>query len=312
MTEAAGHAHAHTHGHAHGAHATQRRLTIALVLAASYMVAEVVGGLLTGSLALLADAGHMLSDTAALSLALFAAWVASRPSGQRWTYGRVRAEILAALAQGVALIVVAVLIVSEALERFSDAQPVAGAALLAIATGGLLVNLVCMRILESGRNDSLNMRGAWLHVVADALGSVGAMTAGGLIWAFGWRWADPAASVLICVLVLYSAWHLLREAVDVLMEAAPRGVDVEDVRGVLAGVPDVRSVHDLHVWTVGSGQVALSCHVVVPDERKTTSLLSEIYQLLGSRFGIDHATIQVEPESFSGETPRSICNGACD
>ncbi len=277
----------------------------------SILVLEAVGGWLTGSMALLADAGHMLSDTAALALALFATWVASKPPDQRWTYGRARAEILAALAQGVTLILVAVWIVTEAVERFADPRPVAGAAMLAIASGGLVVNLVCLQILAAGRQDSLNLRGAWLHVMSDALGSVGAMTAGGLIWAFGWAWADPAASVVICTLVLYSAWHLLREAVDVLMEAAPRGLDMDDVRGALTGVPDVRSVHDLHVWTVGSGQVALSCHVVVPDERRATSLLSDIYQLLGSRYGIDHATIQVEPESFAGETPRSIC-GACD
>ena len=315
MSEAAhSHAHGHAHGqaHTHGAGATRNRLAIALVLAATYMVAEVAGGLLTGSLALLADAGHMLSDTAALALALFAAWVASRPAGQRWTYGRARAEILAALAQGVALVVVALFIVREALERFGEPREVAGAAMMAIATGGLVVNLVCLKVLSGGRDDSLNVRGAWLHVLSDALGSVGAMTAGALIWAFGWVWADPAVSVVICGLVLFSAWHLLREAVDVLMEAAPRGLDVDDVRETLVGVADVRSVHDLHVWTVGSGQIALSCHVVVPSERSATELLSDIYQVLGSRFGIDHATIQVEPESFAGQTPRSVCSGACD
>ena len=305
------HTHTHARGHAHQRSATQRRLAIALALAAAYMLAELVGGWLTGSLALLADAGHMLSDVAALALALFAAWVASRPAGRRWTYGRARAEILAALAQGVALLVVAVVIVTEALERLAAPRPVTGAAVLAIATGGLLVNLVCLRILGAGRHDSLNVRGAWLHVVSDALGSVGAMAAGGLVLAFGWYWADPAASLLICGLVLVSSWHLLREAVDVLMEAAPRDLDMDDVRGALAAVADVRSVHDLHVWTVGSGQVALSCHVVVGDERRGPTLLAEIYQVLGARFGIDHATIQVEPESFAGETPRSVC-GACD
>lgn len=313
MAEAT-HSHAHGRGHVHGhaANATRRRLAIALVLAASYMVAEVIGGLLTGSLALLADAGHMLSDTAALALALFAAWVASRPSGQRWTYGRARAEILAALAQGVALVLVALLIVREALARFGGSHEVAGAPMMAIATGGLLVNLVCLRVLNSGRHESLNVRGAWLHVLSDALGSVGAMTAGGLIWAYGWHWADPTASLVICGLVLVSAWHLLREAVDILMEAAPREIDVDDVRGALVDVTEVRSVHDLHVWTVGNGQIALSCHVVVPNDHAAHSLLSEIYRVLGSRFGIDHATIQVEPESFSGETPRSVCNVACD
>ena len=149
-----------------------------MVLASTYMVAEAIGGWLTGSLALLADAGHMLSDAAALGLALFASWVASRPADQRWTYGRARAEILAALAQGVALVVVALLVLREALERFAEPGAVAGPAMLAIASGGLLVNLVCLRVLESGRHESLNVRGAWLHVVSDALGSVGAMTAG--------------------------------------------------------------------------------------------------------------------------------------
>ena len=208
-TSAQSHDHSHA-GHGHAAGATRRRLAIALALVLSYMIAEVVGGLLTGSLALLADAGHMLSDAAALALAMFASWVASRPSGDRWTYGRARAEILAALAQGVALVVVAVLIVGEALERFAAPTPVVGLAMLGIATGGLLVNLICLRVLDAGRHDSLNVRGAWLHVMSDALGSVGAMSAGALIWAFGWTWADPVASIVICALVLYSAWHLLR------------------------------------------------------------------------------------------------------
>jgi cobalt-zinc-cadmium efflux system protein len=253
----------------------------------------------------------MLSDAAALALALFASWVASRPSGQRWTYGRARAEILAALAQGVALVVVAVMIVSEALERLGSPHAVAGAPMMGIAAGGLVVNLVCLRVLEGGREGNLNVRGAWLHVLSDALGSVGAMLAGGAIWAFGWNWADPAVSLVICALVLFSAWHLLRDAVDVLMEAAPRHLDMDEVRGALVGVAEVRSVHDLHVWTVGNGQVALSCHVVVPNDHGVRTLLSEIYQVLGSRFGIDHATIQVEPEAFAEQTPQSVC-GACD
>jgi len=308
---AEGHGHSHSHGHSHGAAATRSRLGFALVLVLAYMVAEVVGGLLTGSLALLADAGHMLSDAAALALALFASWVASLPSGQRWTYGRVRIEILAALAQGVALFGVAGFIVVEGLERLAEPQPVAGLGMLAIATGGLAVNVLCLFILEAGRHDSLNVRGAWLHVMADALGSVGAMTAGVLIWAFGWTWADPAASIVISGLVLFSAWQLLREAVDVLMEAAPRGLDVEAVRSAIAAIDPVRGVHDLHVWTVGNGRVALSCHVTVPDERHATPLLTRVYEVLGDRFGIDHATIQVEPEDFVGTTPRSVCHD-CD
>lgn len=287
------------------------RLAVALVLALVYMVAEVIGGLVTGSLALLADAGHMLSDAAALALALFASWVAGRPSGDRWTYGRARAEILAALAQGVALLAVALLVSLEGIERLREPQPVAGLGMLAVASGGLLVNLLCLSILHGGRHTSLNVRGAWLHIVADALGSVGAMTAGILIWHFGWTWADAVASIAISALVLFSAWHLLRDVVDILMEAAPRGLDVEAVRQALAALDRVRGVHDLHVWTVGNGQVALSCHVTVPEAGDATPLLSNAYDVLGRRFGIDHATIQVEPESFAGETPRSICKG-CD
>jgi cobalt-zinc-cadmium efflux system protein len=155
------------------------------------------------------------------------------------------------------------------------------------------------------------VRGAWLHVLSDALGSVGAMSAGALIWAFGWAWADPIASLAICTLVIFSAWHLLREVVDVLMEAAPRGLEVADVHEALARLREVRSVHDLHVWTLSHGRVALSCHLVVADAGVSTALLSEAYQVLGARFGIDHATIQVEPEAFADETPRSICHGSC-
>ncbi len=263
---------------------------------------------------MLADAGHMASDVAALALALFAIWVASRPSGNRWTYGRARAEILAALVQGAALVAVAILVVIEAIERLGSTAPVSvvGQGLLAIATGGLLVNLAGLAILNAGRHDNLNVRGAWLHVLSDALGSVGAMTAGALIWAFGWTWADPVASLVISVLILGAAWHLLREALDVLMEAAPRHLDVDEILAALCTLGDVRAVHDLHVWAIGSGEVSLSCHVVVPEERKSAALLGEVYTLLGSRFGIDHATIQIEPESLAGETPRSLCAGACD
>ncbi len=304
----------HAPGHNHGNHRqlNHRRLTQALVLAAVYMVAEIVGGIATGSLALLADAGHMASDVTALALALFASWVASRPSGDRWTYGRTRAEILAALAQGTALVAVALLIVVEAIERLSSPTPVIGGGMLAIAAGGLVVNLLGLWILHDGRHDSLNIRGAWLHVLSDALGSVGAMTAGFLIWRFGWRWADPAASLTICILILFSAWHLLREAVDVLMEAAPRHLNVSEIREALSNLTAVLAVHDLHVWTIGSGEVSLSCHLVGSDSAQPSELLQASYELLGQRFSIAHATIQIEPGSFAGETPTSVCSGGCD
>ena len=292
--------------------ANQRRLGIALALATAYLVVEVVGAVWTGSLALLADAGHMLSDVAALSLALFAAWVALRPADDRWTYGGSRAEILAALAQGAALMVVAVLISVEAFERFATPQTVQGPGVLAIATGGLLVNLAALRVLGDGHQHSLNVRGAWLHVLSDALGSIGAMGAGLLIWQFGWLWADPAASLAISALILFSAWHLIRDAVDVLMEAAPRHVDMEALRRGLAALESVQSVHDLHVWTLGQGRVALSCHLVTDHVANSESLLTDAYTLLGTQHDIDHATIQIETESLAHSSPRSVCHGACD
>jgi cobalt-zinc-cadmium efflux system protein len=304
-------AHQHQgHSHSHG-EANRKRLLIAMLLAASYMGAEIVGGLYTGSLALLADAGHMFADVAALALALLANWIASRPSGARWTYGLTRAEILAALVQGAALVAVAALVMLEALERFGEPTPVMGPGMLVIATGGLVVNLIGLWVLSGGRSQSLNVRGAWLHVLSDALGSVGAMTAGTLIWLFGWYWADPAASLAISVLVLFSAWHLLRDAVDVLMEAAPRNLDLTEIQSALVEMADVLRVHDLHVWTIGSGAVCLSCHLVVKEGRSNTTILSAAYRVLGDRFEIGHATIQVEPESFAHETPRSVCSGGC-
>jgi cobalt-zinc-cadmium efflux system protein len=303
-------AHDHEHRGAHRTANTRQRLAFALGLAAAYFVAEVVGGVLTGSLALLADAGHMASDVAALSLAWFAAWVAARPANDRWTYGRARAEILAALAQGIALVAVALLIAVEAVERFGAPRQILGAGVLAIASGGLLVNLAGLAILGDGHERSLNLRGAWLHVLSDALGSVGAMIAGLCVWRFGWLWADPAASLAIAALVLISAWQLIREAVDVLMEAAPRGLDVDGVRRDLGALAGVRSVHDLHVWTLGHGRVALSCHLVVARVEGCEVLLTEAYSLLGNQHRIDHATIQIEPESLAHESPLSVCG--CD
>jgi len=302
----------HSAPHDHAGSATRRRLALALSIAAVYLVAEVIGGLWTGSLALLADAGHMASDVASLSLALFASWVAARPPDDRWTYGRSRAEILAALAQGVALVAVSLLIALEGVKRLQAPAPVMGGGMLAIASGGLVANLLALWILGGSQRESLNVRGAWLHVMSDTLGSVGAMLAGFLVWQFGWTWADPAASLAIAALVLGSAWHLVREAVDVLMEAAPRAVDLESVRRDLRELAGVSSVHDLHVWTLGQGSVALSCHLVVARIERSEELLTDAYSRLGSRHGIDHATIQIEPQSLAGASPRSVCALGCE
>ncbi|MEX0703312.1 MAG: cation diffusion facilitator family transporter [Planctomycetales bacterium] len=296
--------HDHQHGHCGRAAGNRRRLALTLALAAGYMVAEVVGGILTNSLALLADAGHMLSDVGALALSLFAVWIADRPSPAHRTYGHYRAEILAALVNGAALVAVSLFIFVEAYERFRDPPEVRGPLMMAIAVGGLLVNLAGLFILHGGRRESLNIRGAWLHVLSDALGSVGAIAAGGLIWAFGWRWADPLASVLIAVLVIYASWRLLAEAVSVLMESAPRGIDVDDVFAALKQTPGVLGVHDLHVWTITSGLDSLSAHVVIGDEREHHHVLTDLRKMLHERFGIDHVTIQIEPEGFEERATR--------
>lgn len=295
----AGHDHG-AEGHRHGGRgANRRRLLITLILAASYMVAEVVGGLLTNSLALIADAGHMLSDVAALGLSLFAIRVAERPPTPRRSYGYHRTEILAALVNAATLIAVAVYVVIEAYRRMREPPEVLGALMMWIAVGGLAINLLGLWILRAGRRESLNVRGAWLHVATDALGSVGAIVGGLLIWLFGWYWADPVASVLISILVAYSSWGLLKESVGVLMEGTPAGVDMHEVRAEMLSVEGVSSVHDLHVWSITSGMVALSGHVCMVDGSSQGALLAELRTRLHDRFGIDHMTIQCEPAGFS-------------
>ncbi len=263
-----------------------RALTVTLALVAAYMVAEIVGGIVTNSLALLADAAHMLGDAAALGLALFAIWFARRPATAKHTYGFYRTEILAALANGATLVAIAISIIVSASGRFRVPPEVRGGLLIVIAGGGLLVNL-----------GSLNMHGAWLHVLTDTLGSVQAIIAGVLIWTVGWHWVDPLASVLIALLVVYSAWELLRASTAVLMEGAPGHIDVDEVREAILATPGVGAVDDLHVWTITSGLEAISVHVLACDDRPPRTLLNEVRAMLRTRFRIDHVTIQVETES---------------
>jgi len=270
---------------------------VVLVMAAIYMVAEFVGGLLTNSLALMADAGHMLSDVAALALSLFAMWIAQRPPTPKRSYGYYRTEILAALMNGATLVAISIYIFIEAYQRFRSPPPIQGGVLMAIAGGGLFINLLGLWILNAGRNESLNVRGAWLHVATDALGSVGAIIGGLLIAAFGWNWADPAVSVLIGVLVIYSSWHLLRETVGVLMEGAPGHIDIDALSAAMFEIQGVTSIHDLHVWSITSGMVALSAHVTThPGDNNV--VLRELQELLRKRFAIHHATLQLEQDAF--------------
>lgn len=303
-----GHGHHHHHGHSHGHHhhgsaggRNQRRLAWVVALAAVYMVAEAVGGWMANSLALLADAGHMLSDVGALALSLFAIRIAQRPATPRRTYGYYRTEILAALFNGATLVAISILICVEAYHRLREPEPVAGLTVMLIAAGGLAVNVAGLVILHGGKDDSLNLRGAWLHLLTDALGSVGAILGGVLVWVWGWSWADPAVSVLIALLVVYSSWHLLRESVEVLLEATPAHIDVDAVRGAMAEVDGVAEVHDLHVWTITSGMESMSGHVVVEERigaRPHAEILAELHQVLHDRFGLEHSTIQIESPAF--------------
>lgn len=298
---------AHTHTHPDRSAGT-RGLTIALVLVSAYMAAELVGGLLARSLALLADAGHMFSDAASLGLALFAIRIARRPRGPERTFGYHRTEILAALANGIALVVVAVYIVIEAWGRLRDPQTVDGPLMMTIALGGLAVNVGAMLALYGGRSESLNVRGAWLHVAADTLGSVQAVAAGALIWAFGWNWIDPLAGALIALLVAGSAWGILRDSVAVLLEGTPPHVDAHEVQRALEGVHGIVDVHDLHIWTITSGFEALTVHGRVGRDaagRDRDAILAEAREMLRERFGIGHATIQLE--GGDGCAPGTTC-----
>ena len=295
----------HAHDRRAAATDSRRRLLLALGLAAVTLVAEAVGGLWTGSLALLADAGHMLSDVSALSLSALALSLAQRPRGPQQTYGHHRTEILAALANGVLLVGVACSVGFEAAARLGEPREIRATPMLAIACLGLAVNLACLALLWRGREGDLGVRGAWLHVAGDALGSLGAITAAVLLLAFGWRWADPVASLAISALVLWSAWSLLREAVRVLMEWAPPHLDVPSIERAIRELPGVTAVHDLHVWTIASGMVALSGHVVAGEDRDPRKLLQDVADLLHDRFEIAHSTIQIESQDF--DEPGGVC-----
>lgn len=285
-------------GHAHDGRerkgANRRRIAWALGIAAVYMVAEIVGGLVANSLALLADAGHMATDVAALGLALWAMTLAQKPPTAERTYGYHRAEILAALANGAVLVAITIYIFWEAWKRLQEPPEVAGPTMMAVAVGGLIVNGIGVLLLKGGREESLNVRGAWLHVLGDALGSVAVIVGASLVWAFGWQWADPVAGALIGALVLYGAWRLLRDSVAVLMAGVPEGIDVGHLRGALDGVEGVIRIHDLHVWTLTSGIPLLTAHVEVEEGMGWDSVLDAMCEIARDGFGIDHCTIQPE------------------
>ncbi len=292
-----GHEHKHE-GHSHGPGAwreTDRRaLLIAAGLTAGFMLAEVAGGLLTGSLALIADAGHMLSDSFSLFLALGAVALASRPVTPKRTFGFKRAEILAALANGILLVLVSVWIIIEAIGRIGDPPEILGGWMLAIAVLGLIVNLVAARVLYGSSGESLNVKAALRHVLADVAGSVGVILAALVIMLTGWELADPIVSIVISVLIAASAWSILRDSVDVLLEAAPPGLDTEEIGYSMAALPGVEQVHDLHVWQITSGLPMLSAHVLVSADADCHAIRRRLEAQLREDFEIDHTTLQVE------------------
>jgi cobalt-zinc-cadmium efflux system protein len=294
----AGEARSH-HGHRH-LPGTGRTLIVALAVTLGYASVEFIAGAAFHSLALMSDAGHMLSDALALGLAAFAAWLGSRPAGARHSYGFARAEVVAAFVNSLALLLIVVVIAVEAVGRLLDPRPVAGFGVMIIAFLGLLANLFVAFIISRGEHD-LNTRAALLHVASDLIGSVAAITAGAVIYYTGWQPIDALLSIVIAILILGSTVRLLRDALHVLMEGVPSGLRIEEVRHAIGDLAGMRAVHDLHVWNISSGQVALSAHVELDSLDNWAALLESARQMLQTRFGIAHVTLQ--PELTGGINP---------
>jgi len=280
-------------------HSDRRRLWTALVLTAAIAVAEVVGGFMTNSLALISDAGHMLTDVSALGLSLVALWFAGKPANVKKTYGYYRLEILSALVNGMFLLAITAVILFESYQRFRNPEPIKLGPMIVVAAIGLLANLVALKVLH--RRESLNVRGAFLHVFGDALSSVGVLAGAAVMWWTGWFQVDPIISAAISVVIVIGAYRLVRDAIDVLLEAVPAHVDLDAVRQLMAQISGVTAVHDLHVWTISSGIYALSAHLVVLDPMVCNNdvILSSVKHELFDQFGIDHTTIQIESETYA-------------
>ncbi|MEU9699283.1 cation diffusion facilitator family transporter [Streptomyces sp. NPDC014870] len=297
----------HDHGHSHGgppptgtaAAAYRGRLRIALAITLSVMVVEIIGGIVSDSLALIADAAHMATDAVGLAMALLAIHFANRPPTENRTYGFARAEILAALANCLLLLGVGTYVLYEAIQRFIEPAETKGGLTIMFALIGLVANMVSLSLLVRGQKESLNVRGAYLEVLADALGSVTVLVSAGIILATGWQYADPIASILIGLMIVPRTIKLLRETLDVLLESAPKGVDMAEVRAHILALPGVEDVHDLHAWTITSGMPVLSAHVVVDqaalDSVGHEKMLHDLQGCLGSHFDVEHCTFQLEP-----------------
>jgi cobalt-zinc-cadmium efflux system protein len=296
-------------GHAVSRQAETRALKAALLITSVVMVAEFIGGLWTNSLALLADAAHMLTDAAAIGLSLFAIWFIRRPATPEKTYGYFRVEILAALVNGTALLVIALFILRESYHRFFSPQDVKSLEMLLIASVGLVANLTSAWLLHATHKHSLNVRGAFFHVLGDAMGSVGAILAGGAMLLWQVYWADALAGALVSMLILFNAWRLVRDSVLILLEGAPAHVNLTSMREALCRVPGVESVHDLHVWTLTSGVHAMTCHAVVNGNASRNHIIQQMNQVSSEQFDVHHTTIQIEEEDLCQDLQR-FCN--CD
>ena len=309
----------HDHTHSHGGASTPRRLGLSIVLTLAFVAGEALAGYWANSLALLADAGHNLADALALVFSWFALWLARRPADPRRTYGYHRACILAALVNAVSLVVIALVIFWEAAQRLRRPEPAQGALMIGVALAGVVLNTVISLWLRAGAKHDLNLRSAYLHMLGDAVSALGVVGAGVLVAATGSPVADPVASFLIGGLILWSSWGVLAEAVNVLMEGTPAGLDMAALEREVRSVPGVLGVHDLHVWTVASGIVACSCHVLVAEQsvRSGQQVLRTVVGVLRGRFGVTHTTVQVEVEGCAADDmyctlrPGGTAHGEC-
>lgn len=292
-----GHGHQHGGAHPHTHDAPVRSLRIALALTAGLLVVEVIGGILSNSIALLADAGHMLTDVAALGLALFVAWFSRQPVTPQKTYGYLRWEILAAFANGATLLLISAWILWTAMLRFRAPEQIESGLMLSVAAAGLVVNVIAARLLFASSGHSLNTRGAYLHVLGDLLASAGTIAAAIIIRYTGWLAADPIASVLTTALIIGGAWRLVRESVDILLESTPAHIPLPAVRSQLEAIPGVESVHDLHVWAVTPAVVAMSAHCIVRQPEQHQHVLEHVHDAM-RLFGIEHVTIQLERDEM--------------
>lgn len=286
--------HSHSHAHSHGAHGSSKKiLLLAILITLSFAGVEALSGWWAQSLVLLSDAGHMASDALALGIAMFAAWIAERPPSEQHSYGLARAEVIAAWLSSTIMVVVVIIILIEAVERFRHPPLVAGDVVLVVASLGLIINLGLAWLLTRGEQ-TLNMRAALLHVLGDLLGSIAALISGAIIHFTRWSFIDPILSIFICVLILFSSLQLFRESLLILMEAVPSHLDLEKVGKTMAAIPNVRAVHDLHIWTLASGKIMLTAHIQIMDLACWQMVMAQLQQLLANRFDIDHITLQPE------------------